>query len=90
MKACRYSFTLSLTSEVYSAWWSRPRSGRFNPRKREPVPTLQDDGRASRPDNNNNNNDNVRNNYFTIFNYSHLQTTYEKLKQDLRNPLKYI
>jgi hypothetical protein len=56
MKACRYSSTLSLASAVDSAAWSRLCSRRFNLRKREPVPTLQEVGRASRPDNNNNNN----------------------------------
>ena len=77
MKACRYSSTLSLVSALDSAGWSRPCSRRFNPGKREPVPTLQEVGRASGPDNNNNNNNNnnnVRNNYFTIFKYSHLQS----------------
>jgi hypothetical protein len=80
MKACRYRSTLSLASVLDSAGWSRLRSGRFNPRKREPVPTLQEVGRTSASDssssnNNNDNNDsNVSNNYFTIFKYSLLQS----------------
>ena len=40
--------TLSLTSALDGGGWSTPRPGRFSPRK-DPVPTVQEDGWAPRP-----------------------------------------
>ena len=45
----RYSSTLPSTSAIDGGGWSTPRPGRFTPRERDPVPTVQKAGWAPGP-----------------------------------------
>jgi hypothetical protein len=45
----RYSYTLSLTSALDGGAWSTPRTGRFLPRGKDPVPIIYEDGWAPGP-----------------------------------------